>query len=91
MKRVAWSARRWWDTTGHRGWVYYLAVEPGLRGNGLGRQLMHASERWLSERGVPKVNLMVRSTNRAVLAFYEALGYEDGQVVVLGKFLGESR
>lgn len=76
---------------GHRGWVYYLAVEPGVRGNGLGRQLMGASERWLLERGVPKVNLMVRSTNHGVLAFYEALGYDDGQVVVLGKFLGEPR
>jgi len=30
---------------------------------------------------------MVRSTNAAVIAFYESLGYEDGEVVVLGKFL----
>ena len=75
---------------GHRGWVYYLAVAPSVGGNGLGRQLMHACERWLLERGVPKVNLVVRTTNRAVLAFYESLGYEDGEVVVLGKFLGDS-
>ena len=74
---------------GHRGWVYYLAVDPDLRRNGLGRQLMYASERWLRERDVPKLNLMVRTTNHAVLAFYKALGYEDGEVVVLGKFLGE--
>lgn len=74
---------------GHRGWVYYLAVDPDLRGNGLGRQLLHASERWLRERDVPKLNLMVRTTNHAVLAFYDALGYEDGEVVVLGKFIGE--
>lgn len=72
---------------GHRGWVYYLAVQPELRRRGLGRQLMHASERWLQERGVPKINLMVRSTNAAVVAFYTSLGYEDGDVVVLGKFL----
>ena len=51
---------------------------------------MHASEQWLRDRDVPKINLMVRTTNRAVVAFYEALGYEDGEVVVLGKFLGES-
>ncbi len=72
---------------GHRGWVYYLAVQPNLRRSGLGSQLMHASEQWLRGRGVPKVNLMVRTTNVAVVAFYESLGYEDGQVVVLGKFL----
>lgn len=74
---------------GHRGWVYYLAVQPALRRSGLGRALMHASEEWLRERRVPKVNLMVRTTNSAVIAFYEALGYKDGEVVVLGKFLDE--
>jgi len=37
--------------------------------------------------GVPKVNLMVRTTNAAVVAFYESLCYEDGDVVVLGTFL----
>ena len=72
---------------GHRGWVYYLAVQPELRRGGLGRQLMHASERWLQERGVPKLNLMVRSTNAAVVEFYKSLGYKEGDVVVLGKFL----
>jgi ribosomal protein S18 acetylase RimI-like enzyme len=72
---------------GHRGWVYYLAVRPDVQRGGLGRQLMQASERWLHERGVPKVNLMVRTSNDAVVAFYTSLGYEDGDVVVLGKFL----
>lgn len=72
---------------GHRGWVYYLAVQPELRRGGLGRQLMHASERWLQERGVPKLNLMVLSTNAAVVEFYKSLGYKEGDVVVLGKFL----
>ncbi len=49
--------------------------------------LMLASEQWLVQRNVPKVNLMVRTTNAAVVAFYEELGYEDGEVLVLGKFL----
>lgn len=48
---------------------------------------MQASEAWLRDRSVPKVNLMVRTTNSAVIAFYEALDYKDGEVVVLGKFL----
>ena len=38
---------------------------------------MAAAERWLDERGVPKVELMVRSSNADVLAFYERLGYVD--------------
>jgi ribosomal protein S18 acetylase RimI-like enzyme len=48
---------------------------------------MRASEQWLIQRDVPKVNLMVRTTNTAVVDFYKCLGYEDGEVVVLGKFL----
>lgn len=72
---------------GHRGWVYYLAVRPDRQRAGVGRDLMRASERWLIDRDVPKINLMVRTTNVDVLAFYESLGYEDGEVVVLGKFL----
>jgi ribosomal protein S18 acetylase RimI-like enzyme len=72
---------------GHRGWVYYLAVRPDRRRTGLGRKLIGASERWLSARQVPKVQLMVRTTNAAVVAFYDSLGYEDGHVLVLGKFL----
>lgn len=72
---------------GHRGWVYYLAVRADRQRSGVGRDLMQASERWLVDRGVPKINLMVRTTNVAVLAFYESLGYEDGEVAVLGKFL----
>jgi len=72
---------------GHRGWVYYLAVAEGHRRLGLGRALMAAAEEWLRGRGVPKLNLMVRATNQEALGFYERLGYEDGEVVVLGRFL----
>ena len=72
---------------GHRGWVYYLAVSPGARGRGLGRAMMDACERWLTDRGVPKLNLMVRSGNEAVLGFYEALGYDRDEVVVMSRRL----
>lgn len=72
---------------GHRGWVYYLAVHPEQQHRGVGRALMRASEDWLRERGVPKLNLMVRNGNEDVLAFYQALGYQDGDVVVLGRSL----
>lgn len=74
---------------GHRGWVYYLAVAPGRRRLGLGREMMAAAEAWLRRRGVPKIQLMVRDDNEAALAFYEALGLERQRVVVLGRFLNE--
>ncbi|MGO3528101.1 GNAT family acetyltransferase [Glutamicibacter arilaitensis] len=75
---------------GHRGWLYYVAVDPRRQGNGLGRSLVDAASRWLRERAVPKVQLMVRSENAAVIDFYEPLGFEDQQVVVLGRRLDQS-
>jgi ribosomal protein S18 acetylase RimI-like enzyme len=72
---------------GHRGWLYYLAVRPDRRHEGLGGELVRACEQWLVERDVPKVQLMVRTTNAVVVSFYERLGYTDGEVVVLGKRL----
>ena len=72
---------------GHRGWVYYLAVSPERRGEGIGRLLMDAAEDWLREHGAPKIQLMVRGGNDAVLGFYDALGYTDQETVVLGRFL----
>jgi ribosomal protein S18 acetylase RimI-like enzyme len=72
---------------GHRGWVYYLAVRPARQGHGIGVALMRACEDWLLERGVPKVQLMVRDTNERVLGFYAAIGYERQAVQVLGRWL----
>lgn len=72
---------------GHRGWVYYLAVDPGHRARGLGRALMSAAEEWLDARGIPKLQFMVRADNASVIRFYEHLGYTDQQVAVLGRFL----
>jgi hypothetical protein len=45
---------------------------------------MRVSEQWLLERDVP-VQLRVRTTHAAVVAFYRSLGDEDGEVLVLGK------
>lgn len=72
---------------GHRGWVYYLAVAASYRKQSVGRALMHEAERLLIERGCPKLNLMVRSSNAEVIAFYRALGYTPDDVVSLGRRL----
>lgn len=72
---------------GHRGWVNYLAVAPGQRGQGLGAALMQHIEQQLLALGCPKLNLQVRSSNTAVLDFYRHLGYAQDEVVSLGKRL----
>lgn len=72
---------------GHRGWVYYLAVAADERRGGIGRDLMRACEMWISARRIPKLQLMIRTDNAVVLAFYGRLGYEINDVVVLGRRL----
>lgn len=76
---------------GHRGTVYYLAVDPDQQGAGFGRQMMAAAEAWLRDKGVWKVNLMVRTGNAPVLGFYDTLGYQDSDVVVREKWLDPTR
>lgn len=72
---------------GHRGWIYYVAVPGDRRGTGLGASIVRAAEDWLRARGCPKVQLMVRETNEEVVGFYDRLGYQRTEVLVLGKFL----
>ena len=72
---------------GHRGSVYYVAVSPRHWRKSHGKALMQEVERLLLERGCPKLNLQVRSTNEEVVAFYRKLGYEVEERASLGKRL----
>ena len=74
-------------TDGHRGWLYYLAVAPEHQRRGHARRLVETAERLLAERGCPKLQLMVRRDNAAIIGFYTALGYAEAEVVTLGKRL----
>jgi len=72
---------------GHRGWVYYVSVDPDHRFKGYGRDIMTAAEDWLRARGIAKLQLMVRGDNAKVHAFYESLGYYDQKRVTFAKWL----
>jgi ribosomal protein S18 acetylase RimI-like enzyme len=72
---------------GHRGWINYLAVSPHHRRQGIGTRIMEEAEKKLSAAGCPKINLQVRETNRAVIQFYERIGYTRDLVVSMGKRL----
>jgi ribosomal protein S18 acetylase RimI-like enzyme len=72
---------------GHRGWLYYVAVDPAHQGQGLGRAMVAAAEDWIGARGVPKAQLMVRDTNDQAVGFYAALGYAVIPRIVMQKVL----
>ncbi|MGH8814542.1 MAG: GNAT family acetyltransferase [Advenella sp.] len=74
---------------GHRGWIYYLSVLPQYQSQGLGKSLVQQAEQRLRSKGCPKIQLMIRHDNSGVQDFYRTLGYEQAEVVVLGKRLIE--
>ncbi|KAB7895788.1 GNAT family acetyltransferase [Rouxiella sp. S1S-2] len=72
---------------GHRGSAYYLGVHPEYRGRGIANALMNRLEKKLIARGCPKIQLMVRAENDAVISMYEKLDYEVIESISLGKRL----
>ncbi len=76
---------------GHRGWVYYVAVAPEHRAQGLGAKLMRHAEAWLGQAGAPKVMLMIREENDAVRRFYEGLGYGVEKRTVMSRWTDGGR
>jgi ribosomal protein S18 acetylase RimI-like enzyme len=72
---------------GHRGWFYYLGVEPDVQGRGFGRAMTKAAEAWLVARGIAKAQLMVRAENDRARLFYERLGYGEQDRLIFAKWL----
>jgi GNAT superfamily N-acetyltransferase len=62
-------------------------LQPSYQRQRVARALKSTCEDWVRERSVLKVQLLVRSSNQDVIAFYSTFGYIEGAVVVLGRFL----
>ncbi len=69
---------------GHRGWLYSVAVDESLRRKRVGSALIRHAIGVLRGLGCIKINLQVRSTNAAVVAFYQSLGFEVEDRISMG-------
>ena len=72
---------------GHRGWLYYLAVDPNFQKKGIGRRMVEKAEMKLRKLGCQKINLQIRNSNESVIAFYEHIGFGNDDVLGMGKRL----
>ena len=72
---------------GHRGWIFYLAVDPVHQRKGFGRQIVDACEVRLRAMGCPKINVQIRESNLDAARFYESIGFSQDAVVGMGKRL----
>lgn len=58
-----------------------VAVDPAARGKGAASALMDSTLRRLRLRGIGRLRLMVRATNREAHAFYEKYGFRKVRTV----------
>ena len=57
--------------------IYSIAVDPRQGRRGVGRELLHACERYARAHGCVAVRLEVRYDNAPAIALYEKLGYHE--------------
>lgn len=76
---------------GHRGWVYYLSVNPNCQGKGFGASVMKAAENWMLNQGVWKLQLMIRRGNEGVTQFYDKLGYQESNCMIMERWIDPNK
>jgi hypothetical protein len=69
---------------GHRGWLYSVAVDESMGRKRVGSALIRHAVDALRKLGCIKINLQVRSTNAAIVAFYQSLGFEVEERISMG-------
>jgi ribosomal protein S18 acetylase RimI-like enzyme len=57
-------------------YVSLFFVDPPVRGDGLGRAIWAATERWIRARGATHARLVVQNQNPRARAFWESRGFE---------------
>ncbi|MCY3639596.1 MAG: GNAT family acetyltransferase [Gammaproteobacteria bacterium] len=73
---------------GFRGWLHKVAVSPQHQGRGLATALVRHAIRTLRSAGCIKVNLQIRATNLEVREFYESLGFEIEDNLIMARHIG---
>lgn len=70
-----------------------MVVDEAARGEGIGRRLLRAAERWGREAGATRFQLLADSGNGPALAFYARMGWGGTRLVCLrrGGSLGTRR
>ena len=65
--------------------VAQIAVDPGERGRGLGRQLLSGSMSAAAASGYTRMTLLVAASNQPALALYEGAGFQDRATFIVAR------
>lgn len=60
---------------GRKGWINRVAVEAGLRRQGIGLELIRAAEGWLESQGLDILACLIEEDNAVSMAVFQKLGY----------------
>jgi ribosomal protein S18 acetylase RimI-like enzyme len=72
---------------GRRGYVHHLAIEPKFQKKGFGRIMMNELMKRFNEMGVHKVHLFIEKYNKQVVGFYQRLGWEIRDDLIMMSFV----
>jgi ribosomal protein S18 acetylase RimI-like enzyme len=67
---------------GRRAYIYHTAVGEEYRGKGIGRSLVQAVEKAMSEEGITRIALLAFKANGAGNRFWEKLGFTEREDLV---------
>jgi GNAT superfamily N-acetyltransferase len=68
---------------GPSAWIEDVFVEPSFRGRGIGTELLKSVLVWAAARGATRAQLLADRSNQAALRFYQRLGWQRGNMVML--------
>jgi len=68
---------------GRRGYIHHLAVDPQWRKKGIGTRLVSAAIETLRKEGIGKVHLFVFKENESAQKFWEKLGWEIREDILI--------
>lgn len=67
-----------------------VVVDPGHRGQGIGRALMEALATWAREQGATRMQLLADTNNAPALAFYDRQGWQTTALICLRRHLSDT-
>ena len=76
---------------GRRGYVHHLAVDPDYQKMGYGKAIMEALIEQFRTKNIQKVHLFIEKTNKTVVEFYNNLGWDVREELIMMSFVPDEK
>lgn len=76
---------------GRRGYVHHLAVDPDYQKMGFGKSIMEALIEQFRTKNIQKVHLFIEKTNKTVVEFYNNLGWDVREELIMMSFVPDEK